>query len=303
MRNLYLTIYLYIKEKNKLPTDMYSKQKINYYLKRLKALKLVYKVGYGVWVINKKYDIPQVKKMLERGSGVTSTCIPENIEGHGFCFKLKLNNIPDWGKRESHFKKLFTYKNINGGQSAKIKGFTYMFYNKCLVVHFPESYSITCESAKECFDVAVEDFKNAIKGLSRIIRYTISTKEFHWNVIREHYCRVNDGSAVHLRNRGENYIRIKDGGKTWLTFDQSKGVPEAEMIDCGKAQTDMEKYTRFFNDMRKEPCTMGDLRDAHLNTIDLVKANAMSINQILELIKPRESVKHPDDTSLADYFG
>ena len=51
-KNFYLYVIKYIKQHGKLPQLGISKQAMNYHLKKLKALNIINKIGYGVWAVD-----------------------------------------------------------------------------------------------------------------------------------------------------------------------------------------------------------------------------------------------------------
>lgn len=97
-RNIYLTI-INLLEQGKYPSQIareikISKQGLSYYIKKLKKIKLITKMGYGVWAVS-PLAVEEVKNKLEKTTEVANLPIEEinNISIYKFRNYLKYNKL------------------------------------------------------------------------------------------------------------------------------------------------------------------------------------------------------------------
>ena len=242
-----------------------TKQALNYYIKQLKENNNIQKVGYGTWQVISK----EVKK---------DTMYGKSIRSHAFRFKL----IP---KQEIYFKILKTLpsKNIEFKQvginkktiSFKFKKQTiWVCSNNTIDIIFRSGESFYSNSAKQGYSKAFYKALNLAYSLQNKLNIDLSywKGNFKLKVLKQHYSLIKNELASELRNRGVNYVEIKDNlGIIWCLCDNSFNLEELEAVHNRTGIRDTDRVlSPFMNTLRENPKVLNDLIEtARLNTLML----------------------------------
>jgi hypothetical protein len=288
-KKLYLSIILSIKRKKCLPKDI-SKQRLNYYVKSLKANNLIVKRGYGVWeltALGEKYlFLPQSQggsiKVDKRSKKISN----ETIRSHAYIFKIKHKKRLLSTER---LKKPLEMKNIEYKQlrrkeiSFKIKGTTVTVGKRHVVMYFSSQYSYFSDSAITNDKFAKHDAKNIIISVKRLLGLDLdATISFS----RKHHGHVNNEIAKECKNEKKSFT-IEYEGDPWLSVDASNGVPELEAISSLTATYDSEfVIKKVMNTFKANP----NILDDQQKTIQLLTENLRMLTERICTTEPPQSL-------------
>ena len=262
MESFYFRVWEYVRSNNKLPIpDLFgvSKQGLNYYVKQLKAFKLVSKVGYGVWDASKAYDLGVEKKKVKKVKELSavSPSRGKNVRGHGFRFKVKLCRVKNWGRREEWLvRKGLNFKRVGNnwvGQSFLFRGYRVWLTPVSVVVWFPKDQSYVGVSAGVAYKYAVSDIEGVVVGLESLLGLRLRIRgKVVFKVFGEHYGHIKNELARQYSRSGKKLF-VRDVGGCWLVIDSSVPgqVGELETVRAGSAKVDMDEVVMpFFNDLK-----------------------------------------------------
>lgn len=244
-KSFYFTIFNQIKEgKNpaKICKDLsISKQKLNYYIRRLKKEGHIVKRGYGVWEALKEVKIS------------TKDTYPKEVKtvrGHAFIWNIKLpREIKGWlNRKEILAKNNIAYKEVG------LKGTPRIFVNKrkvwlgskTLTIYEPASFygSNAIESKKYAVITLLETLKKIESKLG------INLRPYTFKPAREHYGLLKNDLAVQC-NRNKEKIAVRDiAGQLWLWVDDSLGLGELETGGVQALPNNLG-VQKWFNDHKK----------------------------------------------------
>jgi Mn-dependent DtxR family transcriptional regulator len=208
-----------------------SKQKLQYYLNKLKSENKIKKIGYGVWQTSK--------------DTVGSSC-----RGHGFMWHLKLpQEIKVWSKILE--QKKIPYKLINTGH-------TYQIYLNNIKLWLSKNSIVIYDIGSYFGYNAVESRKLGFFALRRLliklesklgIRLT-KKGQFIIKPSRQHYSLIKNCLAVQCNESGEK-INVYNEKGIWFTIDNSFNLEEAETIHPKTALTDSLGIQKYFNEHKE----------------------------------------------------
>lgn len=186
-----------------------SKQKLNYYIRELKELGYIKRVGYGVWEVkNKPSNTLTINKEKE-------------IRGHAFIWVLKLNEKIDWNSKI----KGINYKLIRGKIPRLIINNRKIWLGKrTLTIYEPHSfYGIN----------AIESRKYAVISLFEVLeelekKLKVNLKPYMFKPAREHYGIIKNDLAQQCNRKGEKIHIIDNLDGEWLWVDDSLSIGELE---------------------------------------------------------------------------
>ena len=314
-KNLYLYLMDYIKDNQKLPLDTCSKQKINYYLKDLKSMGIIYKIGYGVWHIDeekyKEYRFQTSKKTLR----VTSTNherinkrLPEKIRGHGFMFTVPID-IVNWEKREEYLiKKSIKYENIVQGQKIVVKNCKIWLCNNSIVVYFNKDLSFYDETASKSLESAKNYMKDILVSIENLLNIKLKTsKGYNFRISRNHYARINN--LIAKESNKNDGLKLYYDGKLWLLTDKSFNTDELETVSSSTGVLDQDNIGEFLNDFKRISDITGEVPkfskifEVLNKTSQIIEMQNVQIGQLTSTLnelmyKPVEKLKDRDS-----YFG
>jgi len=267
-KDFYFSIVGYVKEHNRLPTHWGSKQKLNYYVYRLKQQGILIKKGYGVWEVLEevkqvKHTTPGSPHLAEQNLSLNSSSELYNIKGfdisyavrgHGFFFELPLKSISSWHKRQNYMDlKGIKYKTACWGQTIDINDFKVSLYANKLLIMSPADKYYSENTALECKKKAVYDASQIMITLSNLFGIDFSSQgKYHFQIVKQHYAEVGNELAQEYEKK-KDMLQIADAyKKVWLIVDKSTGIIELETIYAPTSLNDMDKVIKpFFNDLRE----------------------------------------------------
>jgi len=286
-----LYVFSQIKE-GKTPSDIIKEsivpeRSIWRYIKELKAMGCIEKVGYGVW------------NALKQPAKITIThskSIYKEIRGHAFIFNILLPKITNWKLREDFLvKNNIPFKKIHKHtQSIIFRGHKVWLSDKSITIYSPKEKSYFQKTAQESEDYSIEEFKSLIRGLENMlgnISFEIN-KQYRFRVARHHFARVKDALAIQC-NKDKTKIKIKLNNG-WFVIDNSLGLNEAETQgqDAIKYQN---IYQNFIKSLMDKPFTAYDFNavydvlmkytaqmDLHLNVETKTGETLEKINEAIK---------------------
>lgn len=234
--NFYFTIVKLLKEgKNpqKISTKLnISKQKLNYYLRKLKDKGIINKIGYATWEV--KHDFEHA---------LSSN--PKQVRGHAFIWVVKLNNKIDWKSRLEQLK--MPYR-LNRGIIPRviINNRKILLGKKSITVY--ESHSFYGDKATESRKYAVISLLETLGKIES--KFQINLRPYIFRPTREHYGLIkNDLAQQCNRNKEKIYIRDDVEGE-WLWIDDSFQLGELE-TGGKKAMARNVQLQNWWNDQKK----------------------------------------------------
>jgi len=273
--NTYLSIIDYVRIHSKLPVLGISKQSRNRYIQRLKSQGILIKKGYGTWSV----DEVNLKAKTSKQTSKRSLSNLKIIRGHGFCFTLRLKNIPRWKDRGTYLTKLgIQYKSINQGISISVDDYLCWLCKDSIVVHFPsykDSWGADCTESKA---IAVNDFLGVVKKLETMLGLDLSKGgKYEYRTSKQHFAKVRDQLAKDYNDRGEKLQVRGNDGKVWLLADKSLKVDELEFVHKDTAIKDGDKVViPFMNDLKEMYDKTGEIM---LPSLSLQMIHGVAKNQ------------------------
>jgi len=296
-KNLYLTVYNHIKKYNKLPKLGISKQRLNYYVRRLIREGYVEKIGYATY------------KKVKRSLGTHTPQHPKRIRGHGFQFTIKLPNISNWNNRQSYLdKKDIRWIPIGNnwvGQRIVYKDHKVWLTNKSLVIWTPKDKSYFGSTAKESKKYAFYDIQVFLKSLFKYLSFPNISYSIKFS--KQHYAEIKNELAKQYNRTGKK-LRVKGFDGEWLLIDKSLNVDELECIHPTSSPQDMDKVvTPFFEDLRNSrPPLPSQIQEyinktqEQLNMLAQLQANNnKQLEVLISYLKPVDV----DQKKIPEYFG
>lgn len=256
-KNFYLLSVLQQIQSGKSPAQIskdldVSKQKINYYVGKLKKEGCIEKIGYGVWKYIKPFK--EVKKISGDRSKHWGGFKENTVRGHAFMFKLELpKGFRNWDKREKILNDLkikfepYFVGGVKRGQRLNAQKTKVALTDRSIIVHFPESF--IAETSKVAKKDAVAKFLRVIKYLERIMRADFSLfGKYKFKVSRQHYSLIKNSLARQYLNDEYDakklYVYAARG--LWLVIDNSYNLEELETVNSESSEKDNAKVQNFF---------------------------------------------------------
>jgi len=301
--HFYFSIYNYVKLHNCLPKGLGSKQKINYYVSKLKIFGAITKLGYGTYEVNEdKFNELRSKNFKLSTSKVSTSSLSSKDKlkkrGHNFQFTLQIPKLLNWDKRESfliknriNYKICYnkgTYYSI-GFQQNKI-----WLCNSSIVIYLGDKTSYISNSAKDSQALAYAEAYRVINHLENLFKVSFKIDSKHeLDLVRQHYADIGNEIGVSASKRNEKIAIKDDAGTTWLLVDNSLGdiaLAETETVDSKRAVSDMDKVlTPLMNKLRADPVIL-DKIDDRLNQIsELLYAQAFIQKDFMQNVAIRIS--------------
>lgn len=221
-----------------------SKQKLNYYLRRLKKEGFVYNKGYGWWELTPKSKNPTKYGIFQS---------KDSIRGHAYIWEVKIpKEIKGWDKRIQILKKKGINYKLVGAKSTtpriKALGRKVWLCNNHLRIFDTEKASYYGINA-------FESRKNATLELIRVIRVIenklgINLNNLQFKFKKEHYALIKNDLAIDQNKKGI-IMRISDEKGEWLLIDDSlEQGGELENVGKKAFQTNIPMQ-KWWNDMKK----------------------------------------------------
>lgn len=220
------------------------KQKVGYYVDKLKRMGCVEKKGYGVWKFLK--EVPkQPKGSLE----VKSDFSIKDIRGHAFIWKIEFVQPYEWKDITKKYKKKKLSFSLIGSPGRKIPRTVFnnrkiWLTRRGLTIYEPLDFR--GRSSFEVKGQAVYEMDRLIKSLLKELG--LRFKNYRFTTSREHYAQVKNALAKQYNDRNEKMIIRNEEGTSWLWIDNSKGDHELETGDPIISR----QVQNFWNDHKKD---------------------------------------------------
>jgi DNA-binding PadR family transcriptional regulator len=240
-------------------------------LKTLISRGLIEKVGYANY------------QLKEKGiEGLHSfVALRNKLRQHNLHFKISVLESPkNWELRRNeirqmpYFNKKIKLKNndqdlLNFGK-LQIKTTT-----KSLIIKMPTIYSIDWEDA---IIQAMSILEETIPKLESQFKIRL-IKDYKANIkiISQEYAKIQDALANLYRSEGNRLYLTGDDGKIWLITDLSFSTDETEFIHPERATDDLDALAPFFNDIRKNPTTLSNMREESRQVLEVAKASMQNV--------------------------
>ena len=258
------------------------KETLQYHLNRLKTNGLVRKVGYGCWEVTASAE--EVRKQdSERSAKTTQVTLDktpkkceysgcsDRVRGHAFVFVLKVPPaLLNWtnSRREAYLDRLginfSSLRILGGGERLWLEGRKVWLTNNSVIIY--EKSSFFADTAKDARKHALITFIGLVKKLERLLHADFTFRagrEYRFKVSRQHYALVRNALAEQYDREGKRLqVREAETGKLWFVIDNSFNLHEAETLHPVSAQTDNEKVQAWFNSLKAQPVTTGELLQA-----------------------------------------
>ena len=218
-----------------------SKQKLNYYVAKLKKQGCIEKVSYGTW----RY-IKEVKEVKTLTIGQYKDNTNKEIRGHAFIWKIEFAKAFNWADIVRHYKgKKLTFQKMFNGKVHRTLFMNRKIWltSKGIIIYEPIDF--LGHSSFEVKGMAIYDMDLLIKSLLRVLN--IKFKPYRFTTSREHYGMIKNELARQYNAKKEKMLIRSEEGTTWLWIDDSKGL--------GELETNKPKVSRqvqnFWNDHKK----------------------------------------------------
>lgn len=208
-----------------------SKQKLQYYLDKLKSQNKIQKIGYGVW--------QQVQ-----------TAVGRSVRGHGFLWHIKLpKEINIW--EQILTKKNIKFKKINNGSTFEIyfkENRVWISKNSILIYDIKSYFGFNAVDSKK---YAMVELQSYLIELQAKLGIDFKVKgNFVLKTSRQHYALVRNSLAMQCRKDGTK-INVYNERGLWFTIDNSFNLEEAETVHKDTALVDNLGVQKFFNEHKE----------------------------------------------------
>jgi hypothetical protein len=278
--NFYFTIYSFISQHQKLPSNLLSKQALNYYVSRLKTGGFIQRKGYGVWEVLKPYKQVKITPMDSKQVGGKDR-IFTSIRGHGFTFRIRLPKIKNWENRITYLQShKINFKELNKHQRIIYKGHKVWLCNHSIVIYVPKNKDFFSNTAESSQKLAIYHLNNLLESLEHYLgaKFKING-QYQFRVSKQHYAKIKDALAEQCNKDGVK-VYCYYNGEGWLVIDNSKGLNELETTNRITSPKDMDKLIiPFMNDLKESYEKTGEIpKLSKQGTI--IEQNIADINQL-----------------------
>ena len=208
-----------------------SKQRLQYYLDKLRLANKIKKIGYGVWQTSKDE-------------------VGNSIRGHGFLWHIKLPTpIKNW--KEILINKKIDFKEINKGNTlqAYFRDNKLWISRKSIVIFDIESYFSS--NAVESKKLAIFKLREYLLSLQQRLGVNLQNKgNFILKTSRQHYALVKNCLAIQCNKEGKK-INVYNEKGLWFIIDNSFNFEEAETINKDTAISDSLGIQKYFNEHKE----------------------------------------------------
>lgn len=188
-----------------------------------------------------------------------------NLRQHNLHFKIEvLESTRNWHLKRQEIRQLPYFNKTLKLRNNEQDLFNYgnlqvKTTSKAVIIKMPTIYAKTWESAviqaMQILEDSIYKVENAFK-----IRL-IKAYKSNITIISNEYAKIQDAIAKLYRSEGNRIYLTGDDGKIWLITDFSFNTDELEFIHTDKATDDIDAIAPFFNDLRKNPTTLTDIRN------------------------------------------
>ncbi len=203
------------------------------------------------------------------------------LRQHNLHFKIQILESPkNWEQKRNEIRFLPYYN-----KSIKLKNNEQELFNfgrlqvktttKSVIIKVPTIYSKDWEDA---IIQAMQILENSIFKIEKAFKIRL-IKDYKANIkiISQEYARIQDALAKLYRSEGNRIYLTGDDGKIWLITDFSFSTDETEFIHTEKATDDVDAIAPFFNDLRKYPVTLSNIREETRGVLEVAKASMQNV--------------------------
>lgn len=204
-----------------------SKQKLQYYLDKLKKDNYIKKIGYGVWQTSK-----------DRVGSLT--------RGHAFMWHLRLPNQIIWDKILK--KRKIPYKLINNKHTYQIyfrDNKLWLSRNSIIIYDINSYFGTNAVYSRKLAFFALRELLNALQS-----KLGVNLQKNHLFIVktsRQHYSLVKNCLAIQC-NKNNEKINVYNEKGLWFSIDNSYNLEEAETLHPKTSLTDSLGIQRYFNE-------------------------------------------------------
>lgn len=237
-----------------------SKQKLQYYLDKLKSQNKIQKLGYGVWQTN-------------------LYLVDNSVRLHGLMWHLKLpKEVRVWEQILEN--KHISFKRINNNKNFEIifKENRVRLSSKSILIYDIKSYfGFNAVDSKK---YAMSELQSFLNELQAKLGINLQYKgNFIIKTSRQHYALIRNALAMQCRKDGTK-INVYNEKGLWFTIDNSFNLEEAETVHPNTALIDNLGVQRFFNEHKETKWEVTPKWT--LEAIEKVTQNQMMFNQNFE---------------------
>jgi hypothetical protein len=229
-----------------------SKQRLNHYIKTLKAQGRITKLSTGAWELSKSFN-PQEVKVSTR-VGKSSAPPQDSVRGHGFVIKFDIpKDLANWKERSKLLSEIKGLQaeplNIfGGGQKLIYKKHKVWLTDKSIIIYGKPGESYFAPNSTISQEQALTYFLGLLNGLQGLLKANWGNLKF--KVSRQHYALVKNALANQYDKEGKKLEVYTDKG-LWLLIDNSFNLNELETVHPKTAVDDNKKVQDFFNGIKQ----------------------------------------------------
>ena len=205
-----------------------SKQKVAYYIRKLKDEGLIKNIGYGVWETSK--NLPKVGR---------------TIRGHAFMWKVRLPKTINWS-RVTKLKKL-NPKPIGLRDTPRIifRDRKVWLGQKNIIIYEPRSF--LANNSLKAKEMAIYQLLRILRGLESKLGVSLQGEEgYLFKVARHHYSLIKNILAIQCNADGKK-VKVSNQNGMWFLIDNSYNLDEAETVHPDSAMMDSLGMQKYFN--------------------------------------------------------
>ncbi len=242
-----------------------SKQRLQYYIRKLKNKGMIKKIGYGVW------------ETTERSKTLTKDT--REVRGHAFMWKVKLPKIKNWNKRIQVLEKMkIPYKLLgthNKTPRILVKDRKIWLGSNYLIIFEPKSF--LAHTATEAKNYAVLGLKQLLEDIEARLKVSFKIRgNYQFKVRRNHYALIKNLIAKQFNKEGKP-MNIFYEGDLWFIIDNSYNLEEAETVHIDTAIPDNKGFQGYMNSHKRTDFKVTP--DFILKTLNQVTQNQMMMDK------------------------
>jgi DNA-binding CsgD family transcriptional regulator len=274
-------------------------------VKRSTTTRAVYKIRKGliekgILSIVNQAIFPQEMKVHKKG-GHSSEPVNHFIRLHGEQYHIKIISCDD------RYRQLIS----QGNKRIELDGQVVFCYRNSVEIY--SNLSFFGKTPGECDSKSLSYWTHFFVRLEQSIK-CILMKRDHMNIsrVKAEYAETDNELAKTAIKEHDKVRVVGSDGKVWLLIDNSFGFKECETVHPKESKQDMQDVVQpFFNDLRENEYVPLSEISKNLAIMSkqitelshAVRANASTINTILEVIRPQSDDPHKFNEKRPDYFG
>ncbi len=238
--------------------------------------------------------ISPVEMKVHKTGGVSSE-YEHPIRLHGEQYHIKIISCDD------RYRKLIS----EGNKKIELDGHIVMCYRNSLDIY--SNTSFFGKTPSECDSKALSYWTHFIVRLEQTVKCILMKRE-NMNIsrVKAEFAETNNEIAKTAIKEHDKVRVVGADGKVWLLIDNSFNFKECETVHPKESKQDMQDTVQpFFNDLRENDYVplselsqqMAKMSKNMNELTHAVKANAMSINALLQILRPSDStgLTSPDE--------